>query len=104
MIWIEKINKQQGEIGFWIAKEFQGNGYVKEAGNLIIEYIDKKLHLGKLIALTTGYNTASQKTLKNLKFILKKTIKKDFKDKIGRWCDVLIYERQLHNNRLTSTN
>src|SRR3989344_6997834 len=68
MIWIENINKNQGEIGFWISKKFQGKGYMKQAGNLIIKYGKEKLGMKKLKALTINQNIASQKTLESLGF------------------------------------
>ena len=95
MIWVENITKQQGEIGFWIAQKFQGKGYMKRAGNLLINYAKEKIDLRKLKALTTNRNLASQKTLESLGFILKQKIKKDFKNRLGNWCDVLIYEKKL---------
>jgi len=79
MIWVENITKQQGEIGFWIAQKFQGKGYIKEAGNLLKNYAKEKIELRKLKAFTTNRNITSQKTLESLGFLLKKTIKKDFR-------------------------
>ncbi len=98
MIWIENITKQRGELGFWLAKDHQGKGYMKEAGIVMTQYARKKLHLRKITALTVGHNRASQKTLENLGFILKKTIKKDFKDQHGKWCDVFVYEKLLDSS------
>jgi len=94
MIWIENIKDAIGEIGFWIAKKFQGKGYVKEAGKIMI-ILSKNLKLKKLSALTVGHNVGSKRTLESLGFTLKKTIKKDFIDKIGNLSDVLIYEKML---------
>ena len=94
MIWIEDITKSQAEIGFWLGKKYQGKGYMKEAGKLITKHA-RKLKIKKLKAITVGKNISSQKTLEKLGFSLKKVFKKDFKNQLKEWCDVLIYEQRL---------
>lgn len=93
MIWLENLTENQGEIGFWINKKSQGRGYTKQAAILVLDYANKSLNLTKIRALTVGHNIASQRILESLGFKLKRKLKRDFRNKLGRWCDVLIYEK-----------
>ena len=56
-----KLN--EGEIGFWIAVDFWGNGYCTEAASSVIEYGFSKRKLDRIFAFHFSGNIASGKVL-----------------------------------------
>jgi [ribosomal protein S5]-alanine N-acetyltransferase len=61
--------KNSCEIGYELMTEFQGQGFMKEAAEKVIEYAFQTLAFQKIIAVTHNGNQASTKLLSNLKFI-----------------------------------
>jgi RimJ/RimL family protein N-acetyltransferase len=51
--------KKEYEIGYWIAKEFWGNGYATEAASFFKQYATKELQLKRLICLIQQQNKKS---------------------------------------------
>lgn len=51
--------KKEFEIGYWIAKEFWGNGYATEAAAFFKQYATKELQLKRLICLIQRQNKKS---------------------------------------------
>jgi len=58
----------QCEIGYTIAKKYQGNGFGREAVSGIIEYLFTKLHKHRITASVDPENTASIRLLEKLGF------------------------------------
>lgn len=54
------------EIGYAIAKDFQGKGYATEAARRILEYGFNELSLEKIVAVAYPENEASQNVMKRL--------------------------------------
>jgi RimJ/RimL family protein N-acetyltransferase len=57
-----------GEIGYWIVPEEQGNGYATEAADLVVKHAFHDQGLHKVIARTFADNEASQRVLEKLGF------------------------------------
>ena len=55
-------------LGYCMAKDHQGNGYMKEAVNLVLEYIKNDLELHRVEASTLVDNVKSQSVLKSCGF------------------------------------
>jgi RimJ/RimL family protein N-acetyltransferase len=65
-----KINWQElkGELGYYIAKDFQNKGFTFEAVKEMVKYIFTVIKMNKLEAFCHKENKASQKILENCKF------------------------------------
>ncbi|MFF2754708.1 GNAT family N-acetyltransferase [Psychrobacillus sp. NPDC058041] len=58
----QNINgKNELEIGYWIAKEFWGNGYASEAAKAFIDRGENQLGINRFISLIQSKNQASRK-------------------------------------------
>lgn len=66
--------KPELEIGYWIAKEFWGQGYAKEAANGMRYYGKHYLAKTRFISLIQPENTASQKVAASIGMALEKEI------------------------------
>jgi RimJ/RimL family protein N-acetyltransferase len=51
--------KKEFEIGYWIAKEYWGNGYATEAAAFFKQYASEQLNLNRLICLIQQHNERS---------------------------------------------
>lgn len=59
----------RGEIGIAVRKEYQGNGYAKEALKLMCDYAFGFLYLKQLIAHVTSDNEASMQLFRSCGFV-----------------------------------
>ncbi|MDE6215633.1 GNAT family N-acetyltransferase [Bacteroides sp.] len=59
----------RGEVGIAVRKEYQGNGYAKEALNLLCDYAFGFLYLKQLIAHVTVDNEASIRLFESCGFV-----------------------------------
>ncbi len=57
------------EIGYWIAREFQGKGYATEAVSLFLDFCFNTLGLNSVYARTNALNVASWKVLEKNGFV-----------------------------------
>jgi hypothetical protein len=62
------MNNKRGEIGYWVGKEFWGNGYAKEAIKLILGLSFSRIGMNKISANVFPFNTRSISMLSNLGF------------------------------------
>ncbi len=76
----DKKNRN-GELGCWINKSFWGRGYAKEATDLILDFVFKKLKAHRVYAFVLHPNKASMRVLEKCGFkhegIQRQTILKD---------------------------
>lgn len=65
------INKRHNhaELGYWIGKEYWGNGFCTEAVQGIIKHAFQQMNINKLFAYFLHRNQASGKVLKNNGFV-----------------------------------
>jgi ribosomal-protein-alanine N-acetyltransferase len=73
-LWNFSDDKKVCEIGFGINTIYQGNGYMKESLEKIVEYAFTELKLEHLEAYTHVKNTPSRKLLESCGFIFESTI------------------------------
>lgn len=92
MIELLKINKKNksAEIGFWLAKNYQGKGLAKESLDLILKFAFKELMLERIEARVLSKNKPAQKLLELSGFKLEGRLKKKTYFK-NQWFDDLIY-------------
>ncbi|MBT2571058.1 GNAT family N-acetyltransferase [Planococcus sp. ISL-110] len=69
---IEEVDEL--EVGYWVAKEFWGQGYAKEAAEALRDYGLHQLGRDRLISLIQRNNRASQKVAKHIGMAVEKEI------------------------------
>ena len=82
-IGLDKIYEHCAEIGYWLGKNYRGQGIMTEAVKLVTKYGFDKLKLRRIYAFAFLWNKASATVLKNNGFKyegkLRKHVKKDSK-------------------------
>ena len=67
--------KENYRLGYWLGKDYWGNGYATETSKELIEYASKELNIKKIKARYMTENTSSAAVLEKLGF---KEVGKDF--------------------------
>ena len=62
------LEGRKAELGYWIAPEYQDNGYATEAADLCLTHAFDELGLHKVWARTVGDNETSKRVLEKLGF------------------------------------
>lgn len=80
-----------GEIGYWIAREFEGRGLVSRVCRLFIDhgFRDRKLHRIEIHAATD--NRRSQAVAERLGFTLEATLRDGFRRSDGTYVDQVVF-------------
>jgi len=89
---LESIEWDRGraEVAFFVAPEFQGGGYAKDALATLVEYAFDQLGLHKLTAEAFAFNDASRGLLESLGFVEEGRLREEeWVD--GEWVDVVRY-------------
>lgn len=83
-------NDSKAEIGYVLNKAYQGNGYMTEAGALILDLAFNTLRLNKVFSLHDVKNPQSGAVMKRLNMTYEGTLRQDkfFK---GKFCDYSYY-------------
>lgn len=81
---------RSAELGYLIAPHERGNGFAKEALQLLIKYLFLDLNLNKVYAQTASFNKSSIKLLESLEFKLDGTLRQHHYYK-GDLYDDLLY-------------
>jgi len=80
---------QAAYLGYNMAEDFQGKGYMTEALHEIVEFAFGALNLHRLMANYRPENTASGRVLEKLGFV-KEGLAKDYLMVAGRWADHIL--------------
>ena len=80
----------QAELGYWIGKQYWGNGFCTEAGAAVIDYAFSTLRLIRVKACHFAGNPASGKIMKNLGMSFEGSRKKHIL-KQGKFIDLELY-------------
>jgi len=87
--WVFEDTKS-GFLMYWIAPEHQGNGYVTEAIELLLDYLFRECGFHKVAAYVYESNDASAAVLESLGFVREGTLRDEiFSD--GEWVDEYRY-------------
>lgn len=81
---------QKAEVGYWLAKEYRGHGFITEALKEVIRYGFEQLPLNKIYATWFSHNIASGKILKNCGMKEEAFLKQEYL-KQGRFRDTFRY-------------
>ncbi len=84
---IDKIN-MNAELGYWIAKDYWGNGYAKEAIRIILSFAFNELRLNRIYAKVLTRNERSIHLLESLGFSNEGTSKEEVFH-TGKFLDVI---------------
>lgn len=87
----------RGEMGIAIRNEFQGNGFAKEALNLMCDYAFGFLHLKQLIAHVAEDNEVSVQLFKSCGFV-ESGLLKEWWCVGGKYKDVVLLQRLRNTN------
>lgn len=82
----------RGEVGIGVRREFQGNGYAKEALDLLCEYLFGFLHLKQLVAHVATDNEGSLRLFSSCGFV-ECGVLKEWWCVGGRYKDVVLLQR-----------
>ncbi|MFD1606824.1 GNAT family N-acetyltransferase [Oceanobacillus luteolus] len=83
-------NNNKGELGYWIGKDYWGNGFATEAVHTIIQFGFTQLELNKIWAAALSRNTASILVLEKAGLQKEGTLKQD-RLLHGKYEDVDVY-------------
>ncbi len=87
---LEDIFMKNGELGYWLAEEFWGQGIMTRAVPQMVNYVFNNFALERIFARPFGSNLGSQRVLEKCGFILEATLYQTiFKN--GKFEDELIY-------------
>jgi RimJ/RimL family protein N-acetyltransferase len=75
---------KNAELGYWLGPKFWHQGYMTEAGKLILGFAFKKLKLQRVFADVFSTNLASQRVLKKLGF-KKDGVRRKHWQRLGQW-------------------
>lgn len=89
---IHSLEEYRGsvEIGYGISPHYWGNGYFKEAAELVIEYIFHVLNLHRIVARTSALNLASMHGLERIGFLIEGTMRDYYRNADGQWNDAVL--------------
>lgn len=84
------LDHNRADIGYWIGKEYRGNGYCTEALTKVVDIGFRELNLMRIEIFCFSDNIASKHIIKKLGFIYEGTLRKDSKI-IGEYKDSEAY-------------
>jgi ribosomal-protein-alanine N-acetyltransferase len=83
-------NLAVGELGYWLGRDFWGNGYMKEALRLAVGFAFGELQLHRIFAHVFSENIRSCKLLEGLGF-RKEGVLREAVFKSGKWHDYVVF-------------
>lgn len=83
-------NNRNGEIGYWLGKDYWGKGLMTEAVSVILKFGFEELKLHRVYAKVFADHLGSKRVLEKSGFKLEGTMRKEHY-RYGRWHDMLIY-------------
>lgn len=89
--------KSEGELAYFIAQDFQGQGWVSQGVKTIITFAFEELKIACLRIIAHKTNFGSIKVTKNCGFIWKQTLIKEFTPSNSLPMDMELYELRREN-------
>jgi ribosomal-protein-serine acetyltransferase len=80
-----------GEIGYWIAREFEGRGLVSRVCRLFIDHGFRGMHLHRIEIHAAADNRRSQAVAERLGFTLEATLRDGFRRSDGTYVDQVVF-------------
>ncbi len=91
-IGLENLNQKQAEIGFWLNKNYRGQGIMTKALKEMINFAKNELSINKIIAYVLPENLKGQKVLEKNGFQLINKSKRLFKN--NQKISTLLYTKE----------
>lgn len=91
---------QGANLGYWIDREYQGNGLMTEAALKIVQFAFSSLQLHRIQAGTLPHNLASQKVLQKVGF-RREGYAKNYLNIAGRWQDHILFALTIEDQKST---
>lgn len=63
---VNKVDPRQAELGITLSRQYQGNGYAREAISCVLHYVFKNSAIERVVLITDADNTHCIKLIKNL--------------------------------------
>lgn len=79
------------EIGYWVGRRHEGNGYATEAVRAIADFAIRTLGANRLEIRTDSRNLPSRRVAEKAGFELQTTLQNAARDVAGRLCDMCLY-------------
>ncbi len=79
-----------GRLGCFLARDFHGRGYAREATRLLVEFGIGELGMHRISATSLAGNAASERVLKSLGFVHEGTMR-SHSHRAGQWLDRHFY-------------
>lgn len=92
---IDRSRPYVGEIGYFVAEDYWGQGIATQAVKLLEKICFKDLKLSRIEILMRPENKASEKVARKSGYKKEGLLKKKVKDQIGKLRDVYIYAKVL---------
>ena len=83
----------KSEIGYWLGRNFWGQGIMSEAVTLVSDFGFKTFKLKRMYAGVAYWNKGSAKVLEKQGFVFEGIQQKDFKDRDGKFKKSLLYAK-----------
>ncbi|HEU4718784.1 MAG TPA: GNAT family N-acetyltransferase [Bacteroidia bacterium] len=92
---VKDINQRvpKGEAGYFLAKEFYGNGFASEALKKVTDYFLGEQKFAKLMCRIENRNSASRKVAEKAGYTFSGTLRNDFRTLEGRLMDCEVWEK-----------
>jgi RimJ/RimL family protein N-acetyltransferase len=84
------VKNEKGELGYWIGKQYWGNGYCTEASKAILKFAFENLKLHRVFAKHLKNHSASGKVLRKIGMLYEGTLVGHIK-KWGKFEDIALY-------------
>ncbi len=81
------------EIGYWLRKSAEGQGYMTEAVRVVVDYLFEELQAQRVEILCDERNTHSANVARRLGFVQEGLMRNDFRDPSGNLRNTLIFSR-----------
>jgi ribosomal-protein-serine acetyltransferase len=80
-----------GEIGYWVAREFEGQGLVSRVCRRFIDHGFREMHLHRIEIHAAADNRRSQAVAERLGFTLEATLRDGFRRSDGTYVDQVVF-------------
>ena len=86
-----QVNRDNFEMGYILNKQYWNQGYMTEVAQQVMAIAFNEYHVRRLEIRHLAPNIASQKIIEKLGFRYEGLKKQEYRDKDGKYCDVLYY-------------
>lgn len=89
-LWLRSVEHQQGEVGFVVSGEAQGQGYAREATAAVLDLAFRVVGLHRVYGTADGRNEASARLMTRLGMRQEARLREDELFK-GEWVDSVVF-------------